>query len=74
MQRPKTRPMPRAAMMSGLAARTPKEAAVHLVRLEFDRSRIEFGLAQAENRAEQYRAESAVIEKRRRALLAILER
>ena len=74
MQRPKTRPMPRPAMMSGLAARTPKEAAVHLVRLEFDRSRIEFGLSQAESRAERYRAERAAVEKRRRALLALLAR
>jgi hypothetical protein len=60
-------------MMSGLSARSPKEAAVHLVRLEFDRSRIAFGLKQAEARAEIFRAESAVIERRRRALLAIIE-
>lgn len=74
MRRPKSTPMPRPAMMSGLAARTPKEAAVHLVRLEFDRSRIEFGLRQTEDRARKYRAEREVLEKRRHALLEILAR
>ena len=74
MRRPKTIPMPRPVLMSGLSARTPKEAAVHLVRLEFDRSRIAFGLCEAERRAASYRAEGAKIDKRRRALLAILER
>jgi gas vesicle protein GvpN len=72
MQRPNTSPMRRPAMMSGLAARTPKEAAIHLVRLEFDRSRIQVGLRQAEQRAELYRAEDASIERRRRALISIL--
>ena len=74
MRRPKITPMARPAMMSGLAARTPKEAAVHLVRLEFERSRIALGLGQAESRADRHRAEGEALEKRRRALRAILER
>jgi hypothetical protein len=74
MQRPTTSPMRRPAAMSGKAARTPKEAAIHLVRLEFDRSRIQIGLRQAELRAEFYRTEDAAIERRRRALLDILTR
>lgn len=74
MQRPRVTSMRRPAKLSGLAARTPKEAAVHLVRLEFDRSRIEFGIRQAEERAELFRAEGAALERRRRALIAILDR
>lgn len=73
MNRPRTSPMRRPARMSGLAARTPKEAAVHLVRLEFDRSRVEAGMRQAELRADLYRAESRTIERQRRKLLEILE-
>jgi hypothetical protein len=72
MPRLKITSMRRAARLSGLAARTPKEAAVHLVRLEFDRSRIEFGLRQAEDRADCLRAEGAALDRRRRSLLAIL--
>jgi hypothetical protein len=64
--------MRRAAKISGLSARTPKEAAVHLVRLEFDRSRIAFGIRQAEERVGRLRAEAAALERRRRALLDVL--
>lgn len=74
MKRPAITPMPRAARASGMSARTAKEAAIHLVRLEFDRSRIEFGLRQAELQAERLRQEAAVIERRRSALLAVLNR
>jgi hypothetical protein len=74
MQRLKTTPMRRAAKLSGLAARTPKEAAVQLVRVEFDRSRIAFGIRQAEERAERFRAEGAALDRRRTALLAVLDR
>ena len=74
MRRHKVTPMPRPAMMSGLSARTPKEAAVHLVRLEFDRSRIAFGLQQTARRAARLEAEAEAIEDRRRALLTILSR
>jgi hypothetical protein len=74
MQRPTMSPLRRPAKLSGLAARTRKEAAVHLVRLEFDSSRIELGLRQAEERAERFRAEGAALERRRRALLAVLDR
>jgi hypothetical protein len=74
MQRPKTTPMRRAAKLSGLAARTPKEAAVQLVRVEFDRARIAFGVRQAEERVARFRAEEAVLDRRRRALIAVLDR
>jgi hypothetical protein len=66
--------MRRAAKLSGLAARTPKEAAVQLVRVEFDRARIAFGIRQAEERAARFRAEGAALDRRRSALLAVLER
>ncbi len=74
MQRPRISSIRRAAKLSGLAARTPKEAAVHLVRLEFDRSRIAFGIREAEDRAERLRAEATALERRKRALLAVLNR
>jgi hypothetical protein len=47
---------------------------VHLVRLEFDRSRIVFGIREAEDRAERLRAEANALERRKRALLAVLNR
>jgi hypothetical protein len=47
---------------------------MHLVRLEFDRSRIEEGIRQAEDRATRFRAEGAALDRRRRALLALLDR
>lgn len=74
MQRPRVSPMRRAAKLSGLAARTAKEAAVHLVRVEFDRSRVAFGIRQTEERADRLRAEASLLERRRRALLEILNR
>lgn len=74
MLRPKTSPMRCAAKLSGLAARTSKEAAVQLVRVEFDRARIAFGIRQAEERAERFRAEGAALERRRAALLAVIDR
>lgn len=53
-------------------ARSPKDAAVKLVRLEFDRSRLERGIALAEQRAAAYRAEASQIEVQRQSLLKIL--
>lgn len=74
MQRPKTFPMRRPVQVSGLSARTPKEAAIHLVRLEFDRSRIDRGIAQSEQRLAVYHDERRAVERRRRALLELLNR
>lgn len=72
MKRPAT-PMPkRPRMASAAVARTPKEAAMRLVRLEFDAARLRMGLAQADQRAEAYRSELAQNEEQRRLLLDIL--
>lgn len=57
MKRPKIQMPKRPRMVSSATARTSKEAAIKLVRLEFDASRLEMGLAQARNRAEAYENE-----------------
>ena len=68
----KTTIRPRPQRPSAFVARSAKEAAVQLVRLEFDRSRVEQGIAMAEQRVAAYRVEATHIENQRRALLDIL--
>ena len=63
---------PRPRRPSTLVARTQKEAAVQLVRLEFDRSRVERGIAMAEERAAAYRVEAKQIDRQRQVLLSII--
>lgn len=72
MQRPKTAVIRRPRQMSGLSARTPKEAAIRLVRLEFDRSRLDLGIAQAEARMTAFRRERDALDGQRRKLLSAL--
>lgn len=61
---------PRAA--SAAVARTPKEAAIRLVRLEFDAARLQQGIDAAETRAAVYQDELARNTSQRQILLDIL--
>lgn len=72
MKRPVTNMPKRPRTASAAVARTPKEAAMRLVRLEFDAARLQMGLAQADQRAETYRAELKQNAEQRRVLLDIL--
>jgi hypothetical protein len=69
MQQPR-----RARAASGAVARSSKDAAIHLVRLEFDAARLEQGIAQAEHRAQRYRMELARNIEQRAPLMALLTR
>ncbi|PJI91438.1 hypothetical protein BC777_0266 [Yoonia maricola] len=72
MKRPKTQ-MPKRPRMAGSAvARTPKDAAIKLVRLEFDAARLQMGIDQAEGRADCYRAELDHNQKQRKTVMDIL--
>lgn len=72
MKRPKTQMPRRPRMASTAVARTPKEAAISLVRLEFDAARLEMGITQAENRAKAYQHDLKRNRAERKALLGIL--
>ncbi|MEL6620753.1 MAG: hypothetical protein AAFP16_17900 [Pseudomonadota bacterium] len=61
-------------MASSATARTSKEAAINLVRLEFDAARLEMGITQATNRAEAYQSELQRNVEERRKLLGILNK
>lgn len=72
MKRPKTCMPKRPRTASASVARTSKEAAIRLVRLEFDAARLEMGIAQARDREGTYSAELARNEEQRRALLNVI--
>lgn len=72
MKRPRTAMPKRPRTASSLVARSRKEAAIHLVRLEFDMNRLEMGIAQAAQRQAQYRAELDCRAHQRAALMKIL--
>ncbi len=72
MKRPKTQMPRRPRMGSAAVARTPKEAAISLVRLEFDAARLEMGITQAANRADAYQHDLNRNRSERHALLNIL--
>lgn len=74
MRRGKTSDPRRPLAMSGLAARTAKDAAIHLVRLEFDRSRLDRGIAEAEARIARLRRDLDIVERRRATLLDLMTR
>lgn len=57
---------------SGAVARTKKEAAIQLVRLEFDMSRLQMGIEQTDQRRSVYSAELDEKKRQRGALLALL--
>lgn len=73
MKRPHNHIPSRPRQASCATARTAKEAAIHLVRLEFDASRLEMGISQAERRAATYRAELHQNRQQRDVLLNILK-
>lgn len=62
----------RARPASASVARSPKEAAIQLVRLEFDATRLRMGISQAEDRMRTYRDELARNDAQRDAILALL--
>lgn len=72
MNRPKTQMPRRPRMASAKVARSSKEAAISLVRLEFDAARLQQGLDQASNRARSYRHELDRNSEERRHLMAVL--
>lgn len=74
MQRPVTRMQKRPAMPSASVAKTSKEAAIQLVRLEFDAARLEAGIEQASNRVHGYQHELKRNREQRQHLLNLMRR
>ncbi len=72
MKRLKTHVPKRPRAASAAVARTPKEAAIRLVRLEFDAARLQQGIEAAETRAAVYQAELNRNTAQRRILLSLL--
>ena len=73
MKRPKTQMPKRPRMASSTTARSSKEAAINLVRLEFDAARLEMGISQARNRADAYQGELQRNKAEREHLLGLLK-
>lgn len=74
MNRPKTQTLRRPRMASARVAKTAKEAAIDLVRLEFDAERLRMGVEQAQNRMESYQNELNQNRARRSVLIKLLNR
>ena len=74
MKRPRTATPRRPATGSGRTARTSKDAAISLVRVEFDLSRLSMGIAQAEDRIRTYKAEQSDKLRQRDRLIALISR
>ncbi len=72
MKRPKTQMPKRPRMASSAVARTPKDAAIKLVRLEFDAARLQMGIDQAQDRADSYQQELARNQQQRQMMMDIL--
>lgn len=72
MKRPRVTIPKRPRSISGAVARSKKEAAIQLVRVEFDAARLELAIQQADDRAGTHRRELALLETRRRNLVAQL--
>lgn len=72
MKRPKTQMPRRPRMASAKVARSAKEAAISLVRLEFDAARLQQGLDQATHRINSYQHELDRNAEERRHLMAVL--
>ncbi|MBF9029973.1 hypothetical protein HKCCE3408_06175 [Rhodobacterales bacterium HKCCE3408] len=73
MKRPRITMPKRPRSISGAVARSRKEAAIQLVRVEFDASRLEMAADQAESRAETHRRELDHLNRRRKRLLGRLK-
>lgn len=74
MKRPQIALPRRPRTTAGVVARTRKEAAIQLVRLEFDAARLEFGAAQAQARVSSHNAELQTLSSKREKLLEQLKR
>lgn len=72
MKRPNTIVPKRPRSMSSAMVKSRKEAAIHLVRLEFDLGRLELGAQQARQRLTACQEEIFEKERQRKALLAQL--
>ena len=72
MKRPATAMMPRPKSLGTGTARTRKEAAIQLVRLEFDISRLERAIALANQRVHTQSAELALHAAEREKLMLVL--
>ncbi len=72
MNRPKTKTLRRPRMASARVAKTPKEAAIDLVRLEFDAERLRMGITQALGRAQSFQAELDLNQSQRARLIGLL--
>lgn len=73
MKRPKTKTIRRPPLTSSRVAHTPKEAAIDLVRLEFDAERLRLGIAQAEDRLRAYKTELDRIADKRARLTQLIK-
>jgi hypothetical protein len=73
MKRPKTQTLRRVPLTSSRVAHTPKEAAIDLVRLEFDAERLRLGIEQAENRLRAYQTELDRIAHKRTRLSQLIK-
>ncbi|MEL6685913.1 MAG: hypothetical protein AAFN63_04050 [Pseudomonadota bacterium] len=72
MKRPKTQMPKRPRMATSAVARTPKDAAIKLVRLEFDAARLQMGIDQAQDRAACYQQELNRNAEQRQMMMDIL--
>ncbi|MEM9757322.1 MAG: hypothetical protein AAF914_15075 [Pseudomonadota bacterium] len=72
MKRPRTTTPRRARTMSGAVARSRKEAAIQMVRLEFEASRLEMAVDQSLDRARAHAIDLDAVRARRRRLIAAL--
>ena len=72
MKRPITNNPRRPARPSSLVVKDRKDAAIHIVRLEFDCARLTSGIAQAQKRIDGFELELRRNDAERRSLLSIL--
>lgn len=72
MNRPKTKTLPRPRTISARVAKSSKDAAIELVRLEFDSERLRLGIEQALGRAQGLQAELAQNKEKRTRLIGLL--
>ena len=72
MKRPKTSIPRRPVVNAGRSARSSKEAAIGLVRVEFDVSRLTMGIDQAEDRIRTYKEELGEKLRERERLIALI--
>jgi len=72
MNRPKTKTLGRPRMASARVAKTPKDAAIDLVRLEFDAERLRMGIEQAVGRARSFKVELEQNQSKRALLIDLV--